>query len=99
MDKLSCQATVETRDPRYGAKQYSMQRVTVMGSKPCSHKATVKVGSLCLCAVHARMTLEGLVAENGTVAPKADIVNSRLYPDRFPYGLYSWAAGLKAELI
>jgi hypothetical protein len=86
-----CQATVEDREhPTYHA---SMQRIMNPGNKACSRKGVEQVGPLLLCAAHARMAREGLVAEDGQVATKQDIAAVRRYPEKFPKGLYNWFKG------
>jgi hypothetical protein len=88
-----CNAIVETADPAHGGKHYSMQRVTVMGSKPCGRKSIELVGHLKLCTVHARMAREGLIDKSGVVAPRDSIRDARRYPKRFPGGIYTWWTG------
>lgn len=65
----------------------------------CSRYAKSKVGKLCLCALHTKLALEGLVEEDGTVATRSALADVRRYPHKFADGLYSWAKGLKAEEI
>lgn len=86
-----CAAIVESDRFEDGAKHYSMQRITSMGSRRCSRKATAQVGHLPCCSVHARMAREGFIAETGVVAPKQSIRDARNYPKKFPNGLYDWA--------
>jgi len=83
-----CQAIVDDWDRlSYYAPR---QRVSVPGNKPCSRRSTEAVQHLHLCATHARLAREGLVAESGRVANQPDIRNVHRYPEKFPNGLYSW---------
>jgi len=87
-----CQAIVDDLDY---AKTFNLRRMIVSpGDKPCSRKAVEHVGHLHLCKVHARMAREGLVEENGRVAPKVEIALVRRYPKKFPHGLYDWVRKL-----
>ncbi len=67
------------------------------GNKPCPRGGRGNVGHLCLCKVHERMALEGLIDETGRVAPRADIANVRKYPTKFPHGLNTWQVKVTSE--
>jgi len=95
--KQKCQATVE--DYKNGTSYNLARAFTVPKHRQCSRYATSKVGTLCLCALHTRLALEGLVEENGDVATRSAIADVRRYPNKFVGGLYSWARDLKPEEI
>lgn len=86
-----CAALVETEE---GAKSYSMQRIRSVVSKRCSRRGKYQVGHLHLCTVHARLAYDGLIDEEGGIAPKQSIADVRKYPKKFPGGLYVWARNL-----
>lgn len=88
-----CDAIVESDRHEDGARHYSMQRIVVKGSRRCSRKATEKVGHLSCCKVHARLAREGMVAEDGCVAPRQDIADARRRRDG-ARRLYDWAHGI-----
>lgn len=86
-----CAAIVESDRSEDGAKHYSMQRLIVPGHRRCSRKATGKVEHLDLCTTHGRLAREGVIDEDGVVAPKSAIRDVRNFPKQFPDGLYAWA--------
>lgn len=89
---MQCQAIIE--DTERG-KSYSQQRIRVPGHRPCTRGASIQIGPLCLCAVHARLAQEGLIDSGGVVAAKQDIATVHKYPERYPHGLHEWAKGVK----
>jgi len=93
--KPKCQATVE--DYVHGTRYNLSRPFTSPKHKQCSRYARLKVGKLCLCALHTKLALEGLVDDDGTVATRGALADVRKYPKKFPEGIYSWARGLKAE--
>jgi hypothetical protein len=95
--KQRCQATVE--DYVNGTSYNLSRSFTVPKNRQCSRYARSKVGTLCLCALHTKLTLEGLVDDDGTVATRGALADVRRYPAKFVGGLYSWARNLKAEEI
>lgn len=95
--KQKCQATVE--DYANGTRYNLARSCTVPENRQCSRYAKSKVGNLCLCALHTKLTLAGLVEEDGTVATRSALADVRRYPHKFVGGLYSWAKDLKPEEI
>lgn len=95
--KQKCQATVE--DYVNGTRYNLSRSLTVPDTRQCSRYAKFTLGKLCLCALHTKLALEGLVEENGTVATRSALADVRRYPDKFVGGLYNWAKGLKPEEI
>ncbi len=95
--KQKCQATVE--DYVNGSSYNLARPFTVPKHKQCSRYARSKLGTLCLCALHTKLALEGLVDEDGNVATRSALADVRRYPKKFADGLYSWARDLKPEEI
>lgn len=93
--KVKCQATIE--DFANGTHYNLSRSFTTPEHRQCSRYAKSKVGKLCLCALHAKLALEGLVDEDGTVATRSVLADVRKYPKKFPQGVYHWARNLKAE--
>jgi hypothetical protein len=94
---VKCQATIE--DYANGTSYNLSRSFTMPKNRQCSRYARSKVGNLCLCALHTKLTLEGLVDDDGTVATRGALADVRRYPHKFVGGLYSWARDLKAEEI
>lgn len=93
--KLKCQAVVEDYE---NGTHYNLSRsFTTPDHRPCSRYARSKVGKLCLCALHTKLALEGLIDESGQVATRSVLHDVRKYPKKFPNGVYCWARNLKAE--
>jgi hypothetical protein len=97
---MKCGAKVDDYDrPAY---QASMQRITAPGVKNCTRNAKVRIGNLCLCATHARLTHEGFVDEAGNVVTRNSIADVRRSNDRRRKGtplwkLHKWAEGLAEQ--
>lgn len=89
-----CHAIVETTE---GAKQYTMQRIRTTRPKRCERAAKKKIGPLCLCSTHVRMTRDGFVYQSGEVASKGSIADARRYKDKFPGGLTTWHREFETE--
>lgn len=84
-----CDAIIEVRTSRL---QRPRQGLVCWKFKNCSRPGIEHVGPLVLCKVHARLAREGLISQEGVLAPAADRANVRLYPHKFPKGLYDWAS-------
>lgn len=95
--KQKCQATVE--DYVNGTRYNLSRSLTVPDTRQCSRYAKFTLGKLCLCALHTKLALEGLVDADGEVATRSSLQDVRRYPKKFADGLFSWARGLKAEEI
>jgi len=95
--KVKCQATIE--DYANGSHYNLSRPFTAPEHRQCSRYARSKVGTLCLCALHTKLALEGLVDESGQVATRSAIADVRRNrnPHKFVNGLYSWARNLKVE--
>lgn len=83
----NCQAQVERVVDRYNLARV----IAVTKYGPCKFRAVAKLGELCLCTLHTRLALEGLVDEKGKVADRGSLRDVRRYPNKFPGGLYEWA--------
>lgn len=95
--KQLCQATVE--DFENGTHYNLTRSFTVPEHRSCKRNAKVKLGSLCLCTLHAKLAKDGLVEEDGTVASRSVIADVRRYPTKFAGGIYKWAKDLMPEEI
>ncbi len=92
-----CAAIIE--DYERGTRN-NLSRVTVTpASRSCSRGATCAIGKLHLCTQHGKLAVDGLVDEDGQVAPRGDLRAVRDNPRHFPNGLYSWARGLVLEKL
>ena len=65
---MKCQAIIEDYDR---AERYNLRsRIIIPGEKPCSFKATFKIGKLHLCSRHTQLAVEGLIDKHGNVADR-----------------------------
>lgn len=94
---MNCEATVE--DYANGTTNNLRHVIVTPKSRPCSRAATCRLGTLHFCGQHAKLAKEGLVDEQGRVAPRGDLRAVRDNPRRFSRGLYQWARGLPLEQI
>jgi len=92
-----CQATVEDFE---NGTRYNLARVFITPvAKPCSRNAKFQVGAFCFCTQHAKLALEGLIDDDGSVATRNALRDVRKYPKKFIGGIYNWARGLTAKEI
>jgi hypothetical protein len=92
-----CNAIIE--DYANGTRNNLSRVIVVPKSRCCTHRATCSLGKLYLCTQHSKLAKEGLVNEDGQVAPRGDLRAVRDNPQRFPNGLYPWAKGLVLERL
>lgn len=88
---MKCQASVERITGRANLRRV----ITTTEYGPCTRNAVASVGKLCLCLVHTRLAIEGLIDADGTVADRGSLRDVRKYPDKFQGGLHRWAQGLE----
>lgn len=94
---MRCAAIIE--DYANGTRNNLVRVIVTPKSRACSHAATYKLGHLRLCAQHGKLAAEGLVDDDGHVAPRGDLRAVRDNPQHFPDGLYPWSKGLTLEKI
>ena len=95
--KHPCAAIVE--DYANGTRNNLVRVIVTPKSRACARAATCVLGHLKLCTQHGKLAKEGLVDDDGHVAPRGDLHAVRDNPRHFPNGLYQWARGLVLKKI
>lgn len=94
---MSCAAIIE--DYANGTRNNLVRVIVTPKSRVCSREATCRLGHLRLCWQHGKLAKEGLVDDDGRVAPRGDLRAVRDNPRHYPDGLYQWARHFVLEKL
>lgn len=65
--------------------------------KRCSKRAKARLGKLCMCPAHVRMSKQGFISEEGLVESHENRRTFARYPEKWPGGIHAWAKNLQEK--